>query len=117
MKKARLHFLTALCFSLIPASVSNSQAEVIGARGNTVAVVIWPKQIAAARRDHKWLFEQKARKTGGQGHVAPSESELDSWWQVRGSFSGWPEAKLERAKSTELNFASQSVTTTYHHRV
>jgi hypothetical protein len=37
--------------------------------------------------------------------------------QVRGSSSGGPEAKLERAKSTQLNFASQSVTTTYHHGV
>jgi hypothetical protein len=60
--------------------VSDSQAEAIGARGNTVAVVIWSKQIAAARRDHKWLFQQRARRQAGRVMWLPSESQLDSSW-------------------------------------
>jgi hypothetical protein len=65
-------------------------------------MVIWTKAGRQAGRI-MWLLLEQNSTPGG--------------CQARGAFSGGPEAKLERAKSTQLNFASQSVTTTYHYGV
>jgi len=47
----------------------------------------------------------KAEKAGGQDHVVPSnQNSTPGWLPSQGSSSGGPEAKLERAKSTQLNF-------------
>ena len=90
----------------------------IGARGNTPAVLIWSKQIAAARRVSQMVIWIKAKEAGGQDHVAPSESQLDSWVAAKPGelFREGPRRSWKGPSPTQLNFASQSVTTTYQLR-
>jgi hypothetical protein len=63
------------------------------------------------------IWTKAGRQAGRIMWLLLNQNSTPGWPPSQGSFSGGPEAKLERAKLTQLNFASQSVTTTYHYGV
>jgi hypothetical protein len=76
-KKARLHFLTAFALT-IPASVSNSQAEVYWSsrKHSTCCYLVQADRCCPTRSQMGYLGI--GTEAAGQDHVALSESELDS---------------------------------------